>query len=682
MALQITYNAPIVKKVVFLVLLLLQLINPALADQAYGRFGRFHEDGLLTTNVHPRGFTLLGTNPELNVRWGDPKAPLSAVVRSINPTEKILAIEGGGAGAPSIIRYTLVYPGFAATFGKQLVLRFSNRAGKSARVGLDPTRLKQGWLLIIPGDRYPAVPLLIKVPRSAGTKAWFTGDGLTVESPMPLGEVIFTTPTGLRPVATLNAAWKAVSDWGDAPIPVLQAISNEKSETEIVTTQTWNTPYAPISPLLALAMLDGFPSRVNGPLVRTEIRTRYGPYSYVAAKTARISLPIPSPSVPVLYGEGMAIPPGRLVSSPPATSPAVSLWSLYKWLQAAERLPMSVRTNLIRTYRVRRGKVAMLDTTEPITGVHLQLPRSGLEKQKRDLDDVVALARVVLVDNAFITHIGDATNEANLQVSIKALVEAVQVRTDWLWGCVSRADDGFQSLNTREAGDVAAALSIALQNQSSGLTPGEVEDAAVAFMSHCWSAHCRDSLAKFAVQTSMLSPNLLPERLDENETFETASGGRAITSSNPPAPLASDSASDMLLDAYVSNSGQPATSRLRAGADIGLLNPDGLRLTSVVDASLNLVTIDLSSGSNRLRVLKLVTSERWKNAIVSINDSSVFTMQVGDELHILIPPFVGRVQLQLQAQHIAISSYVFTSPLFGMMNRQNDMSVFGPGSSR
>ena len=180
----------------------------------------------------------------------------------------------------------------------------------------------------------------------------------------------------------------------------------------------------------------------------------------------------------------------------------------------------------------------------------------------------------------------------------------------------------------------------------------------------------------------MLSPKLLPERLDENGTFDMASGGQTASVANMPSSALSGSASDMLLDPYISNSGQRATSRLRSGADIGLLAADGLRVTNVVDASLNLVSIDVSSGSNRLRVLKMVTSERWKNATVSINDSSVFTMQVGDELHILIPPFVGSVQLQLQAQHLALSSYVFTCPLFGMMNRQNDMSVFGPGSSR
>jgi hypothetical protein len=262
------------------------------------------------------------------------------------------------------------------------------------------------------------------------------------------------------------------------------------------------------------------------------------------------------------------------------------------------------------------------------------------------------------------------------------LVAAVQVRTDWLWGSVGRSDDGFQSLDFREAGDVAAALCIALQNTASGLTPGEIEDASVAFMSHCWSAYSHDALAKFAVQTSMLSPKLLPERLDENGTFDIASVGQAATSSNIPSTGTSSSALDMGLDAYVANTGQLSPSRLRSGADIGLLTADGLRITSVADVSLNLVKIGVSSGSNRLRVVKLVTSERWRAADVRLNGRSVFTMQVADELYILVPPYVGGAQLQLQAQHLAVSSYVFISPLFGMMNGINDISVFGPGSSR
>jgi hypothetical protein len=681
MAPQITYNAPIVKKVVLLVMFALQLVCPALADQAYGRFGRFHEDGLLTTNVHPRGFTLLGTNPELNIRWGDPKAPLSAVVNSINPTEKILAIDGGGVGAPSSIRYTLVYPGFSATFGKQLVLRFSNRAGKAVRVGLDPTRLKQGWLLVIPADRYPAVPLLIKVPRSPQTKAWFTGDGLTVESPSPLGEVIFTTPTGLRPVASLNAAWKAVSDWGDAPIPVLQAISNEKSATEITTTQTWNTPYAPISPILALALQAGFPARVPGPLVRTEIRTRYGPYAYVAAKSASISHPVPKQAVPVLYGEGMAIPAGNLAAPAQLTQPTSSLWSLYRWLQSAERLPPPVRTNLIRTYRVRRGKILMLDTSEPITGVHLQLPRSGNEKNKRDLDDVVALARVVLVDHAFVNHISDGASLENLKTSLAALVSAVQVRTDWLWGSVGRSDDGYQSLDARETNDVLAALAIAIQNPDGGLTPGEVDDASVAFLSHCWSAFSREALAKFALQTSQIPANVQLDRLNENGTFDVVStlqNAKGVQTSQLPF----DVPASYLLDNYVSKTGQNGFGRLPDDADIGLLHSDGLRITRVVDTSINRLTIDVTSGSGRLRVLKLVTSERWKAANIRMNESVLFSMQVGDELHILMPPFVGATKLEVQALHSAASSYVFLYPLFGMMDWQNDVSVIGPGSSR
>lgn len=676
MALQITYNAPIVKKVVLFVVLALQMVYPVLADQAYGRFGRFHEDGLLTTNVHPRGFALLGTNPELNIRWGDPKAALSAVVTSINPTEKILSIDGGGVGAPSQIRYTLVYPGFSATFGKQLVLRFTNRAGKSARVGLDPTRLKQGWLLVIPGDRYPAVPLLIKVPRSPGTKAWFTGDGLTVESPSPLGEVIFTTPTGLRPVASLNAAWKAVSDWGDAPIPVLQGISNEVTGAEMTTTQTWNTPYAPISPILSLALQAGFPARVSGPLVRTEIRTRYGPYTYVAEKTSRISLSRPLEAAASIYGEDLAIPSGRLKATPSGTSATVGLWNLYPWLAAAERLPADVRSNLIRTYRVRRAKVALLDTTEPITGVHLQLPRSGNEKDKREVDDVVSLARVVLVDHACMLHVGDTTSKTNLKTSLAALVAAVQVRTDWLWGCVGRADDGFQSLDTRETGDVAAALAVAIQNPESTLTPGEVEEASVAFLSHAWSVFGREALGKFANVTSMIRASQLPERLDENGSFDS----KPVSAAGYDAPFGA--VSDYLIDSYVSPSGLLPSGKLRRGADLGVTSTDGLRITKVVDVTIGDVNIDVASGSGRIRILKFVTSERWRGANVRVNGSSVMSIQIGDELHVLLSPFVGSAQIQLHAPHIAAASYVFQYPLFGMMDWQNDIYVIGPGSSR
>ncbi len=647
-----------------------------LADQAYGRFGRFHEDGLLTTNVHPRGFTLLGTNPELNIRWGDPKAALSAVVTSINPTEKILAVEGGGAGAPSQIRYTLVYPGFSATFGKQLVLRFTNRASKPTRVGLDPTRLKQGWLLVIPGDRYPAVPLLIKVPRSQGTKAWFTGDGLTVESPTALGEVIFTTPTGLRPVGSLNAAWKAVSDWGDAPIPVLQGISNELSATEITTTQSWNTPYAPISPILSLALQAGFPARVTGPLVRTEIRTRYGPYSYVAEKTSRVTLLRPQHPATAIYGEDIATPSGRLKANPPGMAPAESLWTLYPWLIAAERLPSDVRSNLIRTYRVRRSKVTLLDTAEPITGVHLQLPRSGYDVEKREVDDVASLARVVLVDHAFTVHVGDAASRSYLKTSLAAIVAAVQVRTDWLWGCVGRSDDGFQSSDPREVSDISAALAIALQNPDGGLTPGEVEDASVAFLSHSWSVFSRDAVGRFANLTAMIPRGQSPERLDENRTFTSSTTKSTIPDS------ASEAVADYLLDAYISPLGQRPSGKLRRGADIGVLSLDGLRVTTVTEKSIREICVDVVSGSERLRIVKFTLSDRWRGASVYVDGRTALSMQVGDELHVLLPPFVGTGQIHLVAPHPAALNYVFRYPLFGMMDWQNDIYEIGPGSSR
>jgi hypothetical protein len=321
----------------------------------------------------------------------------------------------------------------------------------------------------------------------------------------------------------------------------------------------------------------------------------------------------------------------------------------------------------------------MLDTSEPITGVHLQLPRSGNEKNKREVDDVVALARIVLVDHAFVTHIGDTASRANLRGSLTALVAAVQVRTDWLWGCVGRSDDGYQSLEHRELGDVAAALAIAMQNPDTALTPGEVEDSSVAFLAHSWSAYSRDALTSFALQSSLISPNGHIGRLDEIATIEVHESKTAVQG---PVALSSDAAAAHMLNGYLSKSGQSAAGRLRDGADIGLLDSDGLRVTHVVDTSISNIVVSLSSGSNRLRVLKLVTSERWNAANVRLNDAPVFSMQVGDELHILLPPFIATARLELNAVHSVARSYVFLNPLFGMMEWQNDISVFGPGSSR
>ena len=68
MALLITYNAPIVKKVVLLVVLVLQMLCPVLADQAYGSFGGFRGDRDLKTNFLRIGFTLWGSIPGLMIR--------------------------------------------------------------------------------------------------------------------------------------------------------------------------------------------------------------------------------------------------------------------------------------------------------------------------------------------------------------------------------------------------------------------------------------------------------------------------------------------------------------------------------------------------------------------------------------------------------------------------------------
>ena len=73
----------------------------------FGRFGRVNDDGLLTLNVSPTGFVTPPFAPPLRVQFGDGTGQAS--VTSLNPTEKVLQLTGGGEGAPSQVRYKVVH---------------------------------------------------------------------------------------------------------------------------------------------------------------------------------------------------------------------------------------------------------------------------------------------------------------------------------------------------------------------------------------------------------------------------------------------------------------------------------------------------------------------------------------------------------------------------------------------
>lgn len=666
--------------IVLLIILIIANVNPSHADQSYGRFGRFHEDGLLTTNLHPRGFTVLGTNPELSVGWGDPKASLSAITASINPTEKRLTINGGGIGAPTQIRYTLLYPGFSATFGKQMVLRFKNRANKSVRVGLDPTRLRQGWLLIIPEDTYPAVPLVIRVPKSSTTKAWFTGDGLTVESETPLGEVVFTTPTGSRLVPSLATAWKAVVDWGDAGIPSVVSTKVTVTDTTTTLTTIFDTPYAPVSPLLALAIDSGWTGSIKGPLVRTNIRTRYGPFVYVASAASVVS-GMNSRPVRVDVTTKMAIP---ALPAPGKRSTVVGaldeLWGLREHLSKMERLAPDQRIRLVARYRALREVITVAKVTEPITNVSRMVPNTGRIAGKRAVDDVIDLAKIVLLDAQFVDQTRDLAARKALSQGTERLLSAVDSCTDWLWGCVSRADDGFQSVGAVDALIVATAIDRIARDLNNGLGQPTRDNAAWLAIMHTWSYASRLPFTTFARRVSMIKPSVIVDRFDELATASLLGDSVSLSSivempsyvpfQNVYNPEMQQRSAWLQGNTHLSEDELMIVQQADLPAAVPLLvlqDADEMQVRRVVLKGLNRTQITVSTTSYAPHVLRFKLGEGAMITEVNAGKTPFYCVQSQQDVLLYISPSTGNLVLDVRVDATFLSNQRFLLPLFGMI---------------
>ncbi len=264
----------------------------------FGRFGRVHDDGLSTVAVTPRGFDSLPGAVEFHVRWGDPTAPLAAVVPEIDPTEKRLAIDGGGDGAPTLVRYTLLYPGLSAWFGKRMVLHFVDASGQPMRTAIDPSRYRAGdGILIIPGDRFPATPIWIAPSDPDGLKVWHDGANLSFESAGDIGEVRFATPVGIGRVRSVREAWNKALALRDLPVPARRSARHRLVDggARVETVETFSSACAPIPPVLAVALDNGYPVEIDGPLVRTSVVTPCGPWAYVAQDRLTVRLPVPNP---------------------------------------------------------------------------------------------------------------------------------------------------------------------------------------------------------------------------------------------------------------------------------------------------------------------------------------------------------------------------------------------------
>lgn len=280
----------------------------------FGRFGRINEDGLLTLLVTPTHFETFPTEPDLRGTFGLGTGTASVV--SLDATQKTLAISGGSPGEPSQIRYTLLYPGFSATFGTQMEIRFTGSTFIAQREPAQAGRTRH-WILVR-AQSASCNPILIAFRSGFNPASWsMTSNTLTVQDPGGIGEVRILTPRGIAslpanpPASALSALIDDCETWAAREIPVLtsftSAITSGREAVHFTEQFTASGPFvAPVSPVLAFAMGHGYPASVEGGITNTNCLTAQGPFAHVSGPSASYELPLPP-----IEERGYLRPPGQ-----------------------------------------------------------------------------------------------------------------------------------------------------------------------------------------------------------------------------------------------------------------------------------------------------------------------------------------------------------------------------------
>lgn len=279
----------------------------------FGRFGRFNDDGLLTLNVTPHGFAAPPTAAPMQITYGEGRA--RAKVIAIGTTGKTLRLSGGSADEPTQLRYTLLYPGFGATYGRRMRLRVTDEKGKPIPVTmayLPPNRDSEqcSGLLIRREDR-ASMPLLIAFrrgfePRVKTLACLPDKTEIVVEGQEAIGDARFVTPLGLRELAPAASAAEEnhlraeARRWAAISIPI-RAYSSHRLAPDgqaVTFTETYaptseGLPIAPLPPVLAFARAHGYPAAITGETVTADCPTKWGDFTYMRGNTARYTLPVP-----------------------------------------------------------------------------------------------------------------------------------------------------------------------------------------------------------------------------------------------------------------------------------------------------------------------------------------------------------------------------------------------------
>lgn len=286
-----------------------------LLTEGFGRFGRFNDDGLLTLNVWPDRAEV----PGLTVRFAE--SGVVPTVTTIDTTMKRLALAPAPAGDATAVVYTLLHPGIGLEFGTTARLRLSRDT-----LTIDPLAAPGGGpvrgLLLRPATGAAMVPVAIAFPEGIVPQWQFNDLGSTAElvltAAAPMGLVRVVTPNGVRtlaanaPAVTVDAVRAAAAEWVGRGLPTMtqrRAAVDFAAGTVTITEDfsvAGGAAYAPVPPVLAFAMANGYPATVAGTLRRSGFPTRQGEFAWVDGAQLVYTLPIPP-----LEERGLLRPAGR-----------------------------------------------------------------------------------------------------------------------------------------------------------------------------------------------------------------------------------------------------------------------------------------------------------------------------------------------------------------------------------
>lgn len=446
----------------------------------FGRFGRYHDDGLLTLNVSPTGFQTVEPKP-LRVEFVDPGGVAS--VAAIDSTQKRLRLAEGGPGAPRELRYSLLYPGFSAVFGRRMYLRFLDENGR-------PTAIRFLADGSITRRDSPGTPLMLAARGGGVIQRRIVSDEgrseLEITSDRDLGEVRFITPLGLmssdrREALGAKGAQRAHDFWlrTAAPERVSVAYALSPDGRRVTFTETFRkmpgAAFAPVPPVLAAAWMTGYPVRFAQKLRMTDCVTKYGPLAYVSGNVLRYTLPVPPTEergylrapTPVQAaeqadftrrtallndlvghlggdwaGNGVDLAYAGMTNAAmawPYLTPArraevQSAWSRY--LPAAFRLP---------PYNDTVQKQPWKQETEPLTGQSYLWTYfiDGPEGRRYDLDWGNALSLYGLYKYA--QYSGDWEFVRTRWEDVRRIYQYFDLGDDWAWMSVVNADHGYST---------------------------------------------------------------------------------------------------------------------------------------------------------------------------------------------------------------------------------------------